>query len=218
MYKISAVIGAAALLVAASAQAQTVSYNARAAAKAFAQQSLRYQYPGAKISVARRPLLSDGQVNGVQAYGINIKKPGKHWQQLKQAVLMRGGFAGWSGTGIADVHYVKTPRENRTRKLKPGFDHQNVIYRTPSSNSITGTRKLQQLASGVARGKRSVAFAAQFGDSVHIPGMPRPMIFPGPSGSTSTQAKVTAPSGMTTTVQKDFHRIVIMNAGANNPQ
>jgi hypothetical protein len=213
MYKISAVIGAAALLVAASAQAQTVSYNARAAAKAYAQQRFQSQYPGAQISVARRPLLSDGQVNGVQAYGVNVKKPGKHWRQLKQAVMMRGGFAGWSPSGVADVHYIKTPRSNRTRKLAPSFNSQ-VIYRTPDSNTIGGTRALEQVASGVARGKRSVAFSAQFNDSVYVPGMPRPLVFPGPSGSTSTQAKITAPSGNATTVNKDFHRFVIMNGGA----
>ncbi len=201
----------------------TPGYSPRKAAKQYAQR--RYAGQG-RVKIARRPLLDTRGVNPLKAYGVSV-----NGRRLKEAVLVRGGFAGYTAQGIADVHYVK-PRAGGANKHLGSTGNSSIIVRTKGrSSTIEAQSNLTKVGEGYARGVKSAALNVQWPlrPPVIRPPLPpvrpprppvieplpihpfpvQPMVYPGPSGNARGTAVVSNGSKQAT-VTKDFHRMVIM--------
>lgn len=183
------------------------SYSARAVAKQYAQQ--RYGHQGT-VSVAKRPLFKTGNVNPLMAYGVNV-----NGQKLPEAVLVRGGFAGYTASGVADVHYVAT-RGTQTKNLGNTMNDAVILRSRAKGASITAVSNLTKIGEAKKGKTLSAAFSPQWPPhdwcGTPVPGQPRPQIFPGPASHVDTSALVSSNRGQTT-VQKGFNRFVIMAQG-----
>ena len=198
-------------------------YSPRKAAQQYAQQRFGRQ---GRVKVARRPLLDTRGVNPLKAYGVSV-----NGRRLKEAVLVRGGFAGYTAQGIADVHYVKPKANSNTKHLGSTGNNAMIIRTKGRSSAIEPRCNLTKVGEGYARGTRSAALQVSWPmrPPVIRPPMPpvrpprppvieplpihpfpvQPMVYPGPSGNARGTAVVSNGSKQTT-VTKDFHRFVIM--------
>ena len=181
-------------------------YSPRAVAAAYARSHYGHQ---GSVSVAKRPLLDTGNVNPLKAYGVSV-----NGKRLREAVLVRGGFAGYTASGTADVHYVAT-KGIKAKDLGSTFNEAVILRTRAKGASITAVSNLSKVAEGMSRGTLSAALRPNWPRTcgTPVPGQEiRPQVFPGPASNVVGTAKVSTSRGQTT-VTKGFNRFVIMAAG-----
>lgn len=184
-------------------------YNPREAAKDYAKSIFGAM---GKVTVASKPVLSTGTVNPVIAYRVKVAG------QNDQAVIVHGGFAGYTATGVATIKDVKV-RGGQTVQL-PSTGNDALILRTRGkSTSFQELANVSTLAESATKTTRTAAFQPVFPNDwcgTPVPGAVRPMIYPGPSGNVTSQIGVTHPQRGQDIVKQPFTRMVIM--AGNGPQ
>jgi hypothetical protein len=180
-------------------------YSARSVAKQYAKQ--RYGHQGT-VSVAKTPLLKTGNVNPLMAYGVSV-----NGRQLPEAVMVRGGFAGYTASGIADVHYIAT-RGTQTKSLGTTMNDAVILRSRAKGAAITAVSNLSKIGEAKKGKTLSAAFTPNWPRTcgTPVPGQVQPQVFPGPASHVDTSALVSSNRGQTT-VQKGFGRFVIMAQG-----